>query len=572
MEEQRQQILEQFKALLGGKVEEIKDEAEQLKTQFYRIYRQEQEAARQKQAEMAEAVSDALEAADEKIENTVDEIEQNFRELLNQYKQMRAEAAEKHEAELAQNQLRKENIIAQMKEMAESATADVQENVKHFKELQAEWRSIGEVPPQIVAGLNKQYNQYQEQFYDLVKINYELRDYDFKRNLDLKSALCEQAEALANNENIVEASRMLQQLHAEWSNIGPVAREVREDIWNRFKEASTVINKRHQEHFDEIHAKEEENLQKKQDIIVRIQEIDLSTLTTSKAWEDATKVMNDLQAEWRTIGFAPKKMNQIIYEEYRGLCDRFFDAKTSFYKQLKDVLSDNLQKKRKLVEMAEALQESEEWKATTEKLVELQKQWKNIGPVARKYSDDIWKSFTTACDKFFERKKAVNADQHAEEKANLDAKKGIIAEIEALAITTKEETIKSLKELISKYNEIGHVPFKDKDKLYKQFKAATDKVFDALNVKAADRRMENFAKEIETKSEDALLNDRRKLMKAYENLQQEIKTAENNILFFTTKSNKANKIVDDMQHKIQDLKRQLAEMEKKINTIDGKLN
>lgn len=561
MEEQRKQILEDFKALLNGTTDDIKEQAEQLKTQFYRIYRQEQEEARQK----ADEVGD-------KIEAKMDEIELAFREQLAQYKQMRAEAAQKREAELEQNLLRKENIIAQMKEMAESETADVQENVKRFKELQAEWRTIGDVPPQKTAELIKQYNQYQEQFYDLVKINYELRDYDFKRNFDLKTALCEQAEALANNDNIVEAARSLQQLHADWSNIGPVARELRDSIWERFKAASTVINKKHQEYFDAIHAKEEENLQKKQDIIVRMQEIDLSLLTTGKMWEEATEKVTAMQAEWQKIGFAPKKMNQLIYDEYRALCDRFFETKAAFYKQLKDTLSENLQKKRSLVELAESLQDSENWKEATDKFVELQKQWKAIGPVSRKYADDIWKRFTTACDHFFERKKAANAGQHSEEKNNLDAKKSIIKEIEDLAITTKEETLAKLKELMNKYQGIGHVPFRDKDKLYKSFRAATDKIFDALNLQASERRMENFAKEVETKTEDALLNDRRRLVKAYENLVQEIQTAENNILFFTSKSNKGNKMVEDMQRKIQDLKNQLKELEKKIQTIDGKLN
>jgi hypothetical protein len=414
-----------------------------------------------------------------------------------QYKQKKAELLKKTEEEQAQNLLRKENILQQMKSMAEAETADVMDNIKKMKELQAEWKTIGAVHPTKAQEIWKTYQQYQEQFYDLVKINIELRDLDFKKNLEMKTLLCEAAEKLQENPNIVEASRALQQLHDEWAEIGPVARELREELWNRFKQASSIINKKHQAHFDELHAKENENLEKKQALIAQLKDINVEKIKGNKQWEEATEKVQTIQQEWRLIGFAPKKQNQVIYEEYRLLCDEFFKSKTSYYKGMRDEFAENLKKKRQLVEAAEALKSSTDWKETTDKLVELQKQWKAIGPVARKYSDELWKMFTSACDTFFEAKR----------------------------IATKEAR-------------------------------------EAFAQKRAE------AKERWTKKVDQL-NDRQKLVKMYENLVQEIKTAENNILFFTGKSKTANKLVDDMQKKIDTLKGQLSELENKINQMDA---
>ena len=493
MANEKQQFVEELKALLQKDVAEVKEQVEQLKTQFYRQYHQELEA--QKQA--AEAA--ALEAGESVEDETpqVDATEQEFRELLAQYKQKKAEILKKTEEEQAQNLLRKENILQQMKEMADAETADVMDNIKKMKELQAEWKTIGAVPPTKAQEIWKTYQQYQERFYDLVKINIELRDLDFKKNLEMKTLLCEAAEKLQENPNIVEASRALQQLHDEWAEIGPVARELREDIWNRFKQASSIINKKHQAHFDELHAKENENLDKKQALIAQLKEIDLNKLKGNKQWEEATEKVQAIQQEWRLIGFAPKKYNQAIYEEYRQICDAFFKAKTAYYKGMRDEFAENLKKKRQLVEEAEALKNNTDWKETTDKLVELQKQWKAIGPVARKYSDDLWKMFTTACDTFFEAKR----------------------------VATKEAR-----------------------EVFAQKKAE--------------------AKERWTKKVDQM-TDRQKLVKMYENLVQEIKTAENNILFFTGNSKAANKLVDDLHKKIDTLKEQLNDLEQKINQMDA---
>ena len=489
MANENQQFVDELKALLQNDVAEVKEQVEQIKTQFYRQYHQELEAQKQ-----------AAEAAGEIVENWVpqaDETEQEFRELLTQYKQKKAELLKKAEEEQAQNLLRKENILQQMKEMAEAETADVMDNIKKMKELQAEWKTIGAVHPTKAQEIWKTYQQYQEQFYDLVKINIELRDLDFKKNLEMKTLLCEAAEKLQENPNIVEASRALQQLHDEWAEIGPVARELREDLWNRFKQASSVINKKHQAYFDELHAKENENLEKKQALIAQLKEINIEKLKGNKQWEEATEKVQTIQQEWRLIGFAPKKQNQTIYEEYRQICDAFFKAKTAYYKGMRDEFAENLKQKRQLVEEAESLKNSTDWKETTDKLVELQKQWKAIGPVARKYSDELWKMFTNACDTFFEAKR----------------------------VATKEAR----------------------------------EVF-------AQKRAE--AKERWNKKIDQM-TDRQKLVKMYENLVQEIKTAENNILFFTGKSKSANKLVDDMRKKIDTLKEQLTDLENKINQIDA---
>ena len=495
MANEKQQFVDELKELLQKNVAEVKEQVETLKTQFYRQYHQELEAQKKAALEAAEAAGEAL----ENWLPSFDELEQEFRELLSTYKQRRAELQKQIEEEQQQNLLRKENILTQMKEMADAETADVMDNLKKMRDLQAEWKTIGSVSATKTQEIWKNYQQYQERFYDLVKINIELRDLDFKKNLEMKTLLCEAAEKLQENPNIVEANRALQQLHDEWAEIGPVARELRENLWNRFKEASSVINKKHQAYFDELHAKENENLEKKQALIAQLSTLNsqLSILKNNKQWDEVTEKVQAIQQEWRTIGFAPKKQNQTIYNEYRELCEAFFKAKTAYYKGMRDELSENLKKKRELVEAAEALKDSIEWTETTNKLIELQTAWKKVGPVARKYSDDLWKRFTAACDNFFE---------------------------------AKREATKEIREQYAQ--------------------------------KRAEAK-ERWNKKVEG------MNDRQKLIRMYENLVQEIKTAENNILFFTGKSKSGNKLVDDMRKKIETLKSQLVDLENKINQMDA---
>ena len=484
MENEKQTIVEQLRTLLSeGDVTAIKEQVAELKNHFYRIVHQEQEALRK-----------AAEEAGETFEAAADETEEAFRLLLSDYKVRRDELLKKQTAEQEQNLLRKENIVAQMKELANPETADVMADLKKMRDLQAEWKTIGQVPAPKVQELWRQYNLYQEQFYDLVKINIELRDLDFKRNLELKTALCEKAEALDANHNIVEANRQLQQLHNEWSEIGPVARDQREALWERFKAASTVINKKHQAYFDALHQREEENLQKKQALIERLKAIDLTKLKSNKAWEEAAELVQSIQQEWRTIGFAPKKFNQSIYDEYRALCEQFYKSKAGFYKSTRDMFSENLKLKRELLAKAEELKSSQEWQEATQAFVELQEKWKKVGPVARKYSDDIWKQFTAACDLFFEAKREA----------------------------TKQER----------------------------------EAFKQRREKAAEK----WHKSLDN------LTDRNRLIRMYENLQAEIRTAENNIMFFTSKS--GNALVAGLQKKIDELKKQAEEIENKINEME----
>lgn len=482
MANDKQTLVEELKALLDQDVKEVKEQVEELKNKFYRQYHEEQAALKKAAEEAAAAAGQAL----ENWQPVLDETEQVFREMLNTYKAKRAEVQKALDEEMQQNLLRKENIIAQMKEMAESETADVMDKMKRMRDLQTEWKTIGQVPATKTQEIWKQYNQYQEQFYDLVKINIELRDLDFKKNLELKTLLCEAAEKLKDNENVIEASRALQQLHDEWAEIGPVARELREELWNRFKEASTIINKKHQAFFDTLHAQEQENLQKKQVLIEQLKTLDWSKLRSNKAWDDMNAKIQTIQEEWRKIGFAPKKQNQSIYDEYRAIVDSFYQAKTAFYKQMRDTFSMNMKRKRELIARAQELASSDAWQEAQKALIALQTEWKTIGPVAHKYSDALWKEFSETCDSFFNRRREANK-------------------------TAREERIKS-----------------------RNMAAVQD-------------------------------GDRNKLLRLHENLTQEIKTAENNILFFTSKSKTANKLVDDMQKKIDQLKKQLKEIEAKLD-------
>jgi chromosome segregation ATPase len=488
----REKLIEDLKALLNEDVTAVKDQVEHLKTQFYREYHEEIEAAKNAVNEATDSISEAADSVVDAVQPKVDALEEQFKALLNEYKAKRAEVAALQAKEQAENLKKKQAILDVMKTLAEAETADVMDNLKRMRELQAEWKTIGPVPVEKVQELRKAYQQYQEQFYDLVKINIELRDLDFKKNLEAKTLLCEAAERLQNNDNILEASRALQQLHEEWAEIGPVARELREGLWERFKTASSAINKKHQEYFDKLHAKEKENLEAKQAIIEQLkticQPLAEGQNLSAKQWEAASEQVQALQEEWRKIGFAPKKFNQSIYEEYRTLCNDFYKAKTAHFKGLRDELSANLAKKRDLVERARELAESKDWNNTADAIRALQTEWKTIGPVARKYSDDLWNQFTTACDTFFNAKREAAKESRAES------------------------------------------------------------------------RKSKFEKAVKTGGDN--------LYRLRENLRQEIKVAENNILFFTAKSKTANKLVDSMQSKIDALKAKLAEVEQKMKEED----
>lgn len=562
--ENKVEIVNQLSQLLEQGIGQIKEQVDALKQTFYRLHNAEVESQKRAFIEAG--------GAEEDFVPEVDSTEQSFKELLAKYKEVRTAEVERQKAEREQNHLRKQAILDEMKRLAESETADVSGEMEHFHQLQQQWREVGSVDPSLEAELQKQYELYQNKFYDLLSINRELRDYDFKKNLEAKTLLCEKAEALAERKDIVPAFRELLSFQDEWKNIGPVAHEFREDIRKRFHDASTVIFKKHQDYFAEIHAREQRNLEAKQALCDRLAAINLDEMTTSKMWDDATTQVEEIQKEWRTIGFAPKKDNQRIYDQYRALCDKFFNARNAFYKQIRDSLNSNMERKQQLIDKAESLQDSTDWNKTTEILVELQKEWKTIGAAPRKVSNEMWQRFREACDKFFARKQEATAGQRAEEQNNLAAKKEIISQIENLELTDKESTLSKLRQLMAKFQEIGFVPFRDKDKLYRRYKAATDKIFDHFQVEEANRRIDTFNRNIESAGEDRLLSERRKLLKQYDALKAEIATAENNIGFFTAKSNKSNSMIEMMLKNIEQQKKRLLEIEKKIELIDEKLS
>lgn len=559
-------LLQELRAVIQEEAPEMKAKVDALKQSFYKIYNEEQEILRREAIELGNT-----------FEKKADEIEDEFKQLLAQYKQMRAAKLAEAARQAEENLLKKQHIIQQIKNLVEEAGngLDVTTKFAEVKQLQQNWKEIGPVPETEVRELNKQFSTCLDQFYDLLKINHELREYDLRKNLESKTQLCEAAEALAERTDIVAAFRDLQQLHEKWSEIGPVARDIREALWNRFKEASTVINKKHQDYFDRIHKQEEENLQIKTTLCEKLEAIDTTELSSFKQWDEMTQQVTAIQEEWRKVGYAPRKSNQQIYERYRAACDKFFDQKSAFYKQIKSDLQKNLERKRSLCGEAEALKDSTDWKATTEKMVALQKQWKEIGAIPHKYADDLWKRFLAACDYFFEKKKENFAGQRQEETENLKKKKEIIEKIEALTADDLKTAQETLRALIAEFNAVGFVPFKEKNKIQERFKKVVDEQFDKLNVDVTNRRLDVFKsnlEDIEAKGADKLADERRRLLRIYDNLKAEIAVSENNIGFFSAKSKKSEKLLQELERKIKSLKGELKVIEAKINLIDEKMN
>jgi len=562
----KQQICDRMKELNELDVETAKEEVESIKQMFYK--KSKSETAEQRVAFLEKGGNEA----DFIPEPT--ELENEFKELLNEFKNKKAKLNAQQEQEKENNLLKKQHIIEQMKQLVES-NDDVSINVAAFRQLQQDWKNAGPVPPTATNELWKQYNLYQESFWDLIKINNELREYDFKKNLEAKQKLCEAAEQLAEEEDVVTAFRQLQKLHENWHELGPVARELREDIWNRFKAASTVVNKKHQSHFDDIRKVEDENMNLKVSLCEKIEAIDATKFTSYKEWDEATRNILEIQEEWRSVGFAPRKSNQRIFDRYRKACDKFFTAKAEFYKEVKSGLSQNLEQKKQLCEKAEALKDSTDWKEAGEQLVQLQKEWKTIGPVAKKYSDEIWKRFITACDYFFEQKNKNVSGQRSVEQQNLDKKKELIAKIASFEKTANvSESLAALRALAAEWNAIGHVPFREKDKIYKEYRAVLDAQFDKLNIDASQRRLESFRnnlKDMTTKGDNKLYREREKLVRAYEHLKSEIATYENNIGFLSIASKKGDGMLKEMERKIDALKDECKLLEQKISLIDDQM-
>lgn len=562
---ERAELIQKLHELLEKNIDEVKEDVELIKQVFYK----KQKAAVEEQKKLF--LENGGEAQDFKPEK--DDLEDKLKALMGDFRAKKAAQTARLEQERENNLLQKQHIIEQMKTLTET-TDDVSSHIGEFKDLQQRWKSIGPVGASVSADLWKHYNLLQEKFWDLVKINNELREYDFKKNLEAKILLCEAAEKLIGETEVVAASRQLQKLHEEWREIGPVARDLREEIWNRFKDATSAINKKHQTYFEDLRKNEEENLEKKTALCEKIEAVDVSELKTYNAWDQATNTITEYQEEWRTIGFAPRKANQKIFERYRAACDAFYSAKNKFYKDAKAELNENLDKKRALCEKAEALKDSTDWKDTSDKLIKIQKEWKEVGPVSKKYSDELWKRFIAACDYFFEQKNKQTAGQRSEEQDNLKKKQDIIARIDALDTENPTKAYADLKELIEEWRNVGHVPFKDKDKIYKTYRTAIDKQFDKLNIDANNRRLDTFRTNLEdmsSKGEQKLYREREKLVRTYEHLKSEIATYENNMGFFSATSKRADNLLKEMENKIEKLKEECLLIEKKINMIEDKL-
>lgn len=562
----RAALVEALREAVNREVQEAKEDVELIKQYFYKKLNQELEEKRKALAEE----DDADEAA---LTPEKDELEATLKSLLGDFKAKKAAYAARLEQERENNLLQKQHLLEQMNALTES-TDDATGHISEFKDMQQQWKTIGPVPAPMANDLWKQYNAVQEKFWDLVKINNELREYDFKKNLETKVKLCEAAEKLLEEADIVAAARRLQKLHEEWREVGPVAREMREEIWSRFKKATAEINKKQQSYFDALHQNEEENLAKKEALCEKLEAIRPDELKTYAAWDTASQTVKGLQEEWRAIGFGPRKSNQQVFERYRKACDEFFAKKMAFYKTQKAETQANVDKKRALCEQAEALKDSTDWKATTDKLIALQSEWKQVGPVPRRHSEELWKRFSTACDHFFEQKHKNTSTQRSEEQENLKKKKEIIARIDELDTTDAPKAHAALKQLIEDFRNAGHVPFKDKDKVYKAYRAAIDKQFDALNIDASNRRLETFRSNLEdmtTQGEQKLHRERDKMVRAYEHLKAEIATYENNMGFLSASSKKGNSILKEMERKIEGLKEECRLLEQKINLIEDRL-
>ena len=561
--ETKAEILERIREIAHGDEAPQKDEVDYLKTAFYKLHIAEREAS-------FKAYVDGG-GDPEQYQITPDEQEEAFKAEMGIVKEKRAKIFKEQEAEKQANLTKKLEIIEKIKAMI-TTPEEANKSYQEFKALQQQWREIKNVPAEKASELWRNYQLYVEQFYDMLRLNSEAREYDFRKNKEQKIRLCEAAEKLADEPDIISAFHQLQKLHQEYREIGPVAKEEREEIWNRFKAASTVINKRHQQHFEGIRAKEEENLARKTELCEKVEAIAAEENKGSSDWEKHTKQIIELQAEWKTIGFAPQKMNVKIFERFRAACDDFFGRKAEFFKTLKNSFKENADKKRALIEKAKALQDSTEWKSTADKLIALQKEWKTIGMVPKKLGDQLWEEFLGACNKFFEARNAQGADQRNEERQNLEKKLDVIERLKKAAQEAGDDLQATVQQLVEEYNSIGHVPFREKDKLYKQYHEVLDKLYKELNINVAKRRLSKFKdnlKQVAERGEQALDSERARLMRQYEAIKQEVQTYENNIGFLSASSKKGNSLIDEMNRKMQKLKDDMQLVLEKIKAIDN---
>lgn len=563
----KESVLEALRLLSEKEAAEItNEEVSRLKQQFYAIRNEEQ---RREREAFVEAGNEA-----EAFEPKADETEEAFKTLLAAVKEKKAAQRAAIEAEQQKNYERKKAIIEKILEMS----GDVDNANRFFqqvRDLQNEFKEIGEVPAPVAADLWKNYQDAVEKFYDQLKINKELRDYDFKKNLSEKEVLVAEAEKLRGADDVIAAFRRLQELHEQWRSIGPVPKEVREEIWGRFKDISADINKRYQTFFEERKARERENELAKEAICERVEAYEFDKLATYAAWDEMTKLIIAAQEDWKKIGYASRKSNNALFARFRGTCDKFFAAKAEFFRSMKDTLAQNLEKKIALCERAEALKDSTEWRKTADELASLQKEWKTVGAVAKKHSDQVWHRFLAACDYFFEQKKKNNSGTRRTERANLEQKNEIIEKLKALDLDSmnREEAIKTVKDLQAEWQSVGHVPFSEKDTVYEAYRAVVNALYQKLDISQRGSRMASFESTIKEigNDENRLYRERERLMRAYEQRRSELHTYENNMGFLSAKSKNADSMLRDMERRVQRLKDDLADLEKKIAVIDSKL-
>lgn len=559
----KQEVVDRLKEIVASDEAPVKEEIDLLKTVFYKLHIAEREAR------LKEYINGG--GNPEVYQVLPDETEETFKAQMAVIREKRAQIMQQQEAEKQANLEKKLEIIEKIKAMATSPD-EAGKSFGEFKELQQQWKDIKNVPADKANELWRNYQLYVEQFYDLLKLNSEAREYDFKKNLEMKTKLCEAAEKLADEEDVISAFHQLQELHQQYREIGPVAKELREEVWARFKAASTVINKRHQQHFEDLRAKEEENLARKTALCEKVEELGKAENKGAADWEKRSKEIIDIQNEWKTIGFAPQKMNVKIFERFRAACDDFFGRKAEYFKALKATFSENIEKKKALVEKAQALADSTDWKATSDKLIALQKEWKTIGMVPKKLGDQLWQDFLGACNKFFEARNAAGAGQRNEEHANLEKKQGIIEQLKALAENAAEATREKVQALTEEYNKVGHVPYKEKDKLYEAYHEVLDRIYKELNISTKRRRLNDFKaniKNVAKRGEEALDNERGRLVRRFDQLKQEIQTYENNLGFLNASSKKGNSLIDEMNRKVQHLRDDLELVRQKIKAIDA---
>ena len=559
----KEEILAKLKEVVADVENVAKPEIDGLKQSFYKLHNAEQDAARKLFIENGGAA--------ENFVPQTDCVEEEFKNIMSVIKEKRSALTAELEKQKEMNLQVKLSIIEELKELVESPD-DANKSYTEFKKLQQQWNEVKLVPQAKVNELWKNYQLYVEKFYDLLKLNNEFREYDFKKNLEIKTHLCEAAEKLADEEDVVSAFHQLQKLHQEFRDTGPVAKELRDEIWARFKAASTTVNRRHQQHFEALKEVEQHNLDQKTVICEIIEAIDYKELTNFASWESKTQEVIALQNKWKTIGFAPQKMNVKIFERFRKACDEFFRRKGEFFKSLKEGMNENLEKKRALCEKAEALKDSTDWKATADELTKLQKEWKTIGPVAKKYSDAVWKRFISACDYFFEQKNKATSSQRSVEQENLEKKKNIIEKLNAIDDQMDTEGATQLvRDLMKEWNGVGHVPFKEKDRIYKQYHSQIDKLFERFNISASNKKLSNFKSTISSIQEgspQALYREREKLVRAFDNMKNELQTYENNLGFLTTSSKKGNSLLTEINRKVEKLKADIELVKEKIKVVD----